>query len=125
MTKLSVNVNKIALLRNSRDLGIPSVTEAAQICLDAGAAGITVHPRPDQRHIRPSDVYEIAELLSNTQAEFNIEGNPFPEFMELVRAVKPTQCTLVPDTPEQFTSDHGWDISKDGERLRPIIAELK
>ncbi len=124
MTELSVNVNKVALLRNTRDIGIPSVTGAAQICMDAGAYGITVHPRPDQRHIRPSDVYELAEMV--TSVEFNIEGNPFEAgYMEIVRKVKPTQCTLVPDTPDSFTSDHGWDLGKDGARLEPIIGELK
>ncbi len=129
MTLLSVNVNKIALLRNSRDIGIPSVTEAAGICVEAGADGITVHPRPDQRHIRPSDVYELSEMLT---VEFNIEGNPFaeaagdyPGFMAIVRRVKPAQCTLVPDTPGQLTSDHGWDLIKDGQRVQPIIDELK
>ncbi|MDP6778544.1 MAG: pyridoxine 5'-phosphate synthase [Candidatus Latescibacteria bacterium] len=123
MTELSVNVNKVALLRNTRDIGIPSVTGAAQICIDAGAYGITVHPRPDQRHIRPSDVYELAERV--TTVEFNIEGNPFEAgYMEIVRKVKPTQCTLVPDTPDSFTSDHGWDLGKDGARLESIIGEL-
>ena len=123
MTKLSVNVNKVALLRNTRMIGIPSVTGAAQICIDAGAYGITVHPRPDQRHVHPSDVYELAEMVA--EVEFNIEGNPFETgYMEIVRKVKPTQCTLVPDSPEAFTSDHGWDLSKDGERLGPIIREL-
>ena len=125
MTKLSVNVNKVALLRNSRNLGIPSVIEAAKICLEAGAAGITVHPRPDQRHIRPSDVYELTELLAGIEAEFNIEGNPEPDYMELVRNVKPDQCTLVPDSPDQLTSDHGWNLIRDGEKLKPIIQELK
>ncbi len=129
MTQLSVNVNKIALLRNSRDIGIPSVMQTARICVDAGAGGITVHPRPDQRHIRPSDVYELAEILS---VEFNIEGNPFaeargdyPGFMAIVRRVRPTQCTLVPDAPAQLTSDHGWDLSTGAERLEPVIDELK
>ncbi len=122
MTRLSVNVNKVALLRNSRTIGIPSVIQAAQTCIDAGAHGITVHPRPDERHIRRSDVYELAELLT---VEFNIEGNPVPEFMELVREVKPAQCTLVPDAPEAFTSDHGWDLAEQGDRIRPLIRELK
>ena len=129
MTLLSVNVNKIALLRNSRNIGIPSVTRAAQICVDAGAGGITVHPRPDQRHVRPDDVYELAEMLS---VEFNIEGNPFagptgtyPGYMEIVRQVKPTQCTLVPDALEQLTSDHGWNLQQDAQRVIPIIEELK
>ena len=133
MTQLSVNVNKIALLRNQRDLDIPSVTGAARICLDAGAAGITVHPRPDQRHIRPSDVRELAEMLSQwPRAEFNIEGNPFagtladyPGFMAILRETRPTQATLVPDTAGQATSDHGWDLAADGERLAPLVSQLK
>ncbi len=127
MTKLSVNINKVATLRNTRpQLNIPSVVRCATICLDAGAHGITVHPRPDQRHITPRDVEEIAELLKNyPQAEFNIEGNPFYDYMPIVRKVKPTQCTLVPDSPEAFTSDHGWDVHGDAERLMPVIAELK
>lgn len=123
MTKLSVNLNKVALLRNTRTVGIPSVTKAARICIDAGCHGITVHPRPDERHIRRSDVYELAEIVS--PVEFNIEGNPFPEFMKLVGDVRPTQCTLVPDSPEQATSDHGWDLRADRERLIPIIAQLQ
>jgi len=129
MTNLSVNVNKVALLRNSRNIGIPSVLEAARTCVEAGAAGITVHPRPDQRHIRPADVYELAEMLT---VEFNIEGNPFagpagtyPGFLPIVRKVKPTQCTLVPDVPGQLTSDHGWNLARDGERLVDILRELK
>lgn len=123
MTHLSVNLNKIALLRNTRNIGIPSVTKAAQICIDAGAQGITVHPRPDERHIRPSDVFELAEMLT---VEFNIEGNPLePPFMEIVRQVKPTQCTLVPDSPHTFTSDRGWDLIQDGTQLIHIIEELK
>ena len=126
MTKLSVNLNKVALLRNARNIGIPSVTKAAQICISAGAHGITVHPRPDERHARPSDVYELAALLAATPSvELNVEGNPFPKFMEIVREVRPTQCTLVPDNPEAFTSDHGWNLSEDGKRLKPIIEELK
>jgi pyridoxine 5-phosphate synthase len=126
MTRLSVNVNKIALLRNSRSLGIPSVTHAADIALRAGAHGITVHPRPDARHIRATDVYELAELLQQwPDAEFNIEGNPFePPLLELADAVRPRQCTLVPDDPAAFTSDHGWDLQRHGERLRPVIAGL-
>lgn len=126
MTKLSVNLNKVALLRNSRTLGIPSVVRAAIIALDAGAHGITVHPRPDGRHIRTQDVYELAELLkSRAGVEFNIEGNPFHAVLDLVREVLPQQCTLVPDDPGAFTSDHGWDLRRDGARLRPIIAGLK
>src|SRR5256885_10322998 len=126
MTKLSVNLNKIALLRNARNIGIPSVTKAAQICINAGAHGITVHPRPDERHARPSDVYELADLLKATpNVELNVEGNPFPQFMQIAREVRPTQCTLVPDNPEAFTSDHGWNLAEDGKRLKPIIEELK
>jgi pyridoxine 5-phosphate synthase len=123
MTNLSVNLNKIALVRNTRNLEIPSVTKAAKICMEAGAHGITVHPRPDERHIRPSDVYALAEIVT---VEFNIEGNPFqPPFMEIVRRVKPTQCTLVPDAPDTFTSDSGWNLRANKERLLPIIEELK
>ncbi|MCK4672767.1 pyridoxine 5'-phosphate synthase [candidate division WOR-3 bacterium] len=122
MTNLSVNLNKVALLRNTRTHGIPSVIKAAHICIKAGAQGITVHPRPDQRHIKPSDVYELSEILT---VEFNIEGNPFPHLMDIVRKVKPTQCTLVPDTPEAFTSDHGWNLFEDGVRLKPIVNGLK
>ena len=126
MTRLSVNLNKIALLRNARALGIPSVTRAATIALDAGAHGITVHPRPDARHIRPDDVRELAALLQpRPAAEFNIEGNPFEGLIDIAREVHPHQCTLVPDDPGQSTSDHGWDIRRDGARLRPLIAELK
>jgi pyridoxine 5-phosphate synthase len=127
MTKLSVNVNKVALLRNSRSLGIPSVVRAAELALRAGAHGITVHPRPDARHIRTTDVHELAGLLKDwPHAEFNIEGNPFePPLLDLVRAVRPQQCTLVPDDPAAFTSDHGWDLARNGERLRPVIAGLR
>jgi len=126
MTRLSVNLNKIALLRNARTLGIPSVTRAASIALDAGAHGITVHPRPDARHIRIEDVRELAALLrSRPAAEFNIEGNPFEGLVAIAREVMPQQCTLVPDEPGAVTSDHGWDIDRDGARLRPLIAELK
>ncbi len=127
MTKLSVNVNKIATLRNTRDIGIPSPLRAARLCLDAGAHGITVHPRPDERHIRPADVNEIAELLRDyPQAEYNIEGNPyFDEFMRHCERTRPAQATLVPDSLEQSTSDHGWDLETEGDRLRPLIAQLK
>ena len=126
MTRLSVNLNKIALLRNARTLGIPSVTRAATIALDAGAHGITVHPRPDARHIRIDDVRELAALLtSRPAAEFNIEGNPFEGLVAIAREVTPQQCTLVPDEPGAVTSDHGWDIDRDGARLRPLVAELK
>jgi pyridoxine 5-phosphate synthase len=136
MTNLSVNLNRVALLRNSRNIGIPSVVKAARLVLDAGAYGITVHPRPDQRHIRPSDVDDLSELLRQhyPQAEYNIEGNPLePPFMDIVCRVKPNQCTLVPDSPNQATSDHGWDLKQDSvdgaspieNRLIPIIQQLK
>ena len=126
MTRLSVNLNKVALLRNSRNIGIPSVRRAALRCIEAGAHGITVHPRPDQRHIRPADVYDLAELLTiHDGVEFNIEGNPFPEFIQMVRKVRPAQCTLVPDGPDAVTSDHGWDLNEEAKRIRPIISALR
>jgi pyridoxine 5-phosphate synthase len=126
MTRLSVNVNKVALLRNSRDGGIPSVIRAAKQCIAAGTHGITVHPRPDQRHIRTADVYDVASVLADHPAiEFNIEGNPFPEFLQLIRSVRPAQCTLVPDASDAATSDHGWNLAEDEPRLRPVIAELR
>jgi pyridoxine 5-phosphate synthase len=125
-TALSVNVNKVALVRNTRHLGIPSVTRAATLCLQAGAHGITVHPRPDARHIRAEDVYELHELLKAwPDAEFNIEGNPFHNLMQFIRDVRPDQCTFVPDGEGQFTSDHGWDLRADGESVKPLIAEAK
>lgn len=125
MTRLSVNVNKIALLRNSRTSGIPSVVRLAEIALDAGAHGITVHPRPDGRHIRANDVRELAALVrARSTIEYNIEGNPFHLVIDLVREVRPHQCTLVPDDPAAFTSDHGWDLEKDADRLVPLISEL-
>ena len=125
MAKLSVNVNKVATLRNTRTVGIPSVLRAARICLDAGADGITVHPRPDERHIRRSDVFELAELMKEyPHAEYNIEGNPFHGLVELARDVRPAQCTLVPDAVDAVTSNQGWDLKRDGERLRPIVEEL-
>jgi pyridoxine 5-phosphate synthase len=123
-TALSVNVNKVALLRNTRHLGIPSVLRAATLALEAGADGITVHPRPDGRHIRAHDVVELAELLLQwPQAEYNIEGNPLQNLMDFVRTVRPQQATFVPDSEGQFTSDHGWDLAADGPRLRPLIDE--
>jgi pyridoxine 5-phosphate synthase len=124
MTCLSVNLNKVALLRNSRQLDIPSPLHAATRVLEAGADGITVHPRPDERHIRPADVRDLAQLLKAWPAvELNIEGNPLHQLMEHVRAVRPQQCTFVPDEVGAATSDHGWDLARDGERLRPLIAE--
>ena len=127
MTFLSVNVNKVALVRNTRHLGIPSVTRAATLCLQAGAQGITVHPRPDARHIRADDVRELHALLQKDwpRAEFNIEGNPFHNLMDFVRELRPQQATFVPDSEGQFTSDHGWDLDKDGARVQPLIAECK
>ncbi len=125
-TALSVNLNKVALVRNTRHLGIPSVTRAAALCLQAGAHGITVHPRPDQRHVRAHDVHELAELLKAWPGrEFNIEGNPFHNLMGFVRAVRPHQVTFVPDGEGQFTSDHGWRFPADAERLRPLVAEAR
>lgn len=123
-TSLSVNVNKVAHVRNTRHLGIPSVTRAALLCLQAGAQGITVHPRPDERHIRAHDVQDLAALLKDwPDREYNIEGNPFHNLMDFVRAVRPEQVTFVPDSTDQFTSDHGWAFPQDAERLRPLIAE--
>lgn len=125
-TALSVNVNKVALVRNTRHLGIPSVLRAAQLCLEAGAQGITVHPRPDERHIRAHDVYQLAELLKQwPQAEYNIEGNPTHNLMEFIRQVRPHQATFVPDSQDQFTSDHGWSFPQDAERLASLIAECR
>ncbi len=125
MTRLSVNVNKVALLRNSRPLDIPSVEHVARLALDAGAHGITVHPRPDARHIRDSDIGVLLKLVRSRRVDFNIEGNPFHQLMGVVRAAPPDQCTLVPDDTGAATSDHGWDLERDGTRLRPIIAELR
>ena len=136
MTILSVNLNKVALVRNSRDTTSPSPVEFAATAVAAGAQGITVHPRPDQRHIRASDCHELADAVT---VEFNIEGNPFappmpsgrenvsdyPGFMSLVEATRPAQVTLVPDGDAQLTSDHGFDLRQDSERLKPIIEQLK
>lgn len=123
-TALSVNLNKVALVRNTRHLGIPSVTRAATLCLQAGAHGITVHPRPDERHIRAHDVHDLAELLKAWPGrEFNIEGNPFHNLIGFVRAVRPHQVTFVPDSEGQFTSDHGWNFPADADRLRPLVDE--
>ncbi len=126
-TALSVNLNKVALVRNTRHLGIPSVTRAATLCLQAGASGITVHPRPDARHIRASDVLELAQLMQAwPDREFNIEGNPFHNLIDCVgdliaRKLPVHQVTFVPDGEGQFTSDHGWSFAQDAERLRPAI----
>jgi pyridoxine 5-phosphate synthase len=125
-TALSVNVNRIALLRNSRPVGLPDVARLARIALDAGADGITVHPRPDARHITEADVAELADRLAHhPQAEYNLEGNPFHNLMPLLRRFRPTQATLVPDEQGQATSDHGWDLRRDGDRLKPLIDELR
>jgi pyridoxine 5-phosphate synthase len=152
-TALSVNLNKIALLRNSREGNYPNVLQFAQLAIESGANGITVHPRPDQRHIRPDDVYQLSafitqylkqqksdtrniltnsSVLKNHAIEFTIEGNPFevaqssyPGFMALVEKTRPHQATLVPDSNDQLTSDHGFDLRRDGEKLRPIIQQLK
>ena len=135
-TELSVNLNKIALIRNSRDTLHPDVCQHALRCIEYGADGITVHPRPDQRHIRADDCFDLAKIL---EVEFNIEGNPFadpmksdrkgvsdyPGFMELVREIKPAQCTLVPDSDDQLTSDHGFDLTKTADKVSPIIEELQ
>ena len=133
MIALSVNLNKIALIRNSREGNYPDVARHAEICIEAGAHGITVHPRPDQRHIRPGDVRQLAKLVKPLErVEFNVEGNPFagarddyPGFIELVEETLPDQCTLVPDADNQLTSDHGFDLFQSGEKLAPIIQRLQ
>lgn len=144
MTKLSINLNKIALIRNSRDTRHPDPCEFATAVIEAGAHGITVHPRPDQRHIRADDCVRLGEMLwprlaDGSAVELNLEGNPFaepqpsarsgvsdyPGFMALVERVRPAQVTLVPDSDDQLTSDHGFDIEKEGERLLPIVQQLK
>ena len=128
-TCLSVNLNKVALVRNTRHLGIPSVTRAATLCLQAGASGITVHPRPDERHIRATDVLDLAELLRAwPEREFNVEGNPLHNLMDCVRDLRERglpvhQVTFVPDSEGQFTSDHGWNFPVDADRLRPLITQ--
>ena len=125
-TALSVNLNKVALIRNTRHLGIPSVTRAATLCLQAGAQGITVHPRPDARHIRADDVPALSSLLRQwPEREFNIEGNPFHNLMDFVLSLRPDQATFVPDSEGQFTSDHGWRFPQDAARLRPLIAQAR
>ena len=133
-TVLSVNVNKIAWLRNARNGNEPDVVATSTKIIKAGAAGITVHPRPDQRHIRPNDVYELSDITKSFKVEYNIEGNPtteeqsngYPGFMKLVRDTRPTQCTLVPDESSQLTSDHGWNLqdSKQRDTVSHYVAEL-
>ena len=132
MTALSVNLNKIAVLRNSRGGGEPDVARAGIACLDAGAHGLTVHPRPDARHIREDDVAALARLCGERGVEFNIEGNPFapprpgyPGLLALCRDARPAQVTLVPDGDGQLTSDHGFDFARDGDALRPLVAAFK
>ncbi len=125
MTAFSANLNKIALLRNTRDNGIPDLRHFARMCISAGAAGITVHPRPDERHTRPSDVRELRQLTREAGVEFNIEGYPTNDFLRLVHDVRPEQCTLVPDAPDQKTSDHGWDVVAHGSLLQQVIAPLR
>lgn len=124
---LSVNLNAVAMLRNRRDLPWPSVTGLGAIALAAGAHGLTVHPRPDERHIRFNDLPAIRALIDDgfPDAEFNIEGYPTEEFLQLVAQNEPDQVTLVPDVPEQPTSDHGWDFAGQGEFLEPVVARLK
>jgi pyridoxine 5-phosphate synthase len=131
MTLLSVNLNKIAVLRNSRGGQEPSLARAAQTCIDAGCGGITVHPRPDLRHIRPDDVRMLA-AMARDRVEYNIEGNPFapargdyPGLLALAREVRPTQVTLVPDSDGQITSDHGFDLAHDMPQLEPLVADLR
>ena len=132
MTKLSVNVNKIAVLRNSRGGSDPNVFSLAELCIRNGVDGITVHPRNDLRHIKPIDVKQLRQLTLKYAIEFNIEGNPFsekskdyPGFLSLVQKNKPEQCTLVPDDPSQLTSDHGWNLQKVDKDLFNIISSLK
>ena len=127
MADLSVNLNAIAQLRNRRDLPWPSVTGVARVCLEAGADGLTVHPRPDERHIRRSDVFELATLLRDewTGREFNVEGYPTEDFLKLVEVVRPDQVTLVPDDPSQATSDHGWNLVAHGDFVARIVERLQ
>lgn len=122
MTRLSVNINKVALLRNSRGGNIPDVLRFAITCEQYGAEGITVHPRPDERHIKRSDVYQLKPLL---RTEFNVEGFPSTSFLKMILEVKPHQVTLVPDPPDALTSDHGWNIPQHHSFLQPIVQELK
>ena len=126
MTTLSVNLNKIALLRNSRGRDFPNVVEFANKFIALGVQGITVHPRQDERHITNKDAVDLGNLLlNNAHVEYNIEGYPSKDFMELVTKIKPTQCTLVPDSPDQLTSDHGWNLEKESSFIKDICSELK
>jgi pyridoxine 5-phosphate synthase len=125
MTQLSVNLNKIALLRNSRGRDYPNVVEFAKKFMDLGVHGITVHPRQDERHITIQDTIELGQLLAdNDEVEFNIEGYPSEQFLSLVEKTRPTQCTLVPDSPEQLTSDHGWDLTQHQAKVSEICRRL-
>ena len=126
MTVLSVNVNKIALLRNSRGRDFPSVVGFSEQLIDLGVKGITVHPRPDERHVTRRDVYALSEMLRDKpQVEFNIEGYPSEDFIKMVLEVCPDQCTLVPDSPGQLTSDHGWNIPENQFVLQQVLSELR
>tara|TARA_R100001377_G_scaffold84462_2_gene68071 strand:- start:338 stop:1072 length:735 start_codon:yes stop_codon:yes gene_type:complete len=126
MTILSVNVNKIALLRNSRGRNFPDLIAFTRKILDMGVKGITVHPRQDERHVTRQDVVELTALLRDyPEVEFNIEGYPSPEFLALIARVRPAQCTLVPDAPDQLTSDHGWDVPKHEVFLKQVLSELR
>jgi len=126
MTKLSVNLNKIALLRNSRGRDFPNVVNFASKFIARGVQGITVHPRQDERHITMQDAYDLGDYLRNNDAvEYNIEGYPSEEFLKLIEAIKPTQCTLVPDAPDQLTSDHGWDLTKDMALVKSTCQRLQ
>ena len=136
MTALSVNLNKVALVRNARGGGRPDVAALGRVCLGAGAAGLTVHPRPDGRHALAADAVALAAVAAEAGRELNVEGNPFappgeaggyayPGLVEVVRRSRPAQATLVPDAAGQLTSDHGWDLARDGDRLRPVVAELR
>jgi len=127
MIRLSVNVNKVATIRNSRGGSVPSVLKAVRVCIDAGVPGITVHPRADARHITPADVREIAAHLATLggKVEFNIEGDPRPDLLDLVHEVKPTQCTLVPVRPGEITSQAGWSIDTPRETMRAMIGRLR
>lgn len=125
MTKLSVNLNKVALIRNSRGSNFPRLTDFASICINAGAHGLTIHPRPDQRHAKYDDVYDLVELVrDHPEVEVNIEGNPDEKFLQVVLEARPAQCTLVPDDPGQLTSDHGWDTIKYKDRLTGLVSQL-
>ena len=133
MTNLSVNVNKIAWLRNARGENRPNLLELSELLIDSGIQGITVHPRPDLRHITPDDVYELSLLCTKKSVEFNIEGNPYseptkiyPGFINLVKDIEPDQCTLVPDSPDQLTSDHGREIKvTEHNSIRNIVEEIQ